>query len=361
MKLIEYLFRKVIPLFLGALVFFALVLILVDLMMNLWNFISNGVPGLKVLRIMGLYVPKCLWYATPIAILFAVSYTLSDLYANNELIAIFASGVSLTHFTFPLLIFAFGMSFALFFFDDKVVVPTYAKKTAEQEEVLKKDKTLNNDKIVILSENGNIVYKAEFYDDAAKRLTGVFIIIRNEDKSLETIIRADSASWRDEKWILSGGIQYTQTVDASGAHTMAAGSVSRENLARLIEPPETFQNNVISVETVNSATAKVYIEHLQKAGLPFAEPLSLYYKKFSFPFILFIVVFLSVGLSGKTRKNVMLMSLASCISAAVLFYVTQMITMLLAKFGAISPFMGAWFPVFMFVVIAAVVLRYART
>ena len=356
MKLVQYLFRKVIPLFLGAIVFFALVLILVDLMMNLWNFISNGVPGLKVMRIMGLYLPKCLWYATPIAILFAVSYTLSDLYANNELIAIFASGVSLTRFTFPLLIFAFGMSFALFFFDDKVVVPTYAKKTAEQEEVLKKDKTLNNDKIVILSENGNVCYKAEFYDDAAKRLTSLYIIIRNDDKTLNSVIRADSATWREDKWALSGGIQYT---DREGSIT--AGGVSRDILDRLTEPPETFQNNVISVETVDSATAKVYIDHLQKAGLPFAEPLSLYYKKFSFPFIVFIVVFLSIGLSGKTRKNVMLMSLASCISAAVLFYVMQMITMLLAKFGAISPFMGAWFPVFMFVVIAIVVLRYART
>ena len=356
MKIVEYLFRKVIPLFLGALLFFGLVLVMVDLMMNLWNFISNGVPGLKVLRIMALYIPKCLWYATPIAILFAVSYTLSDLYANNELIAIFASGISLTRFTFPLLVFAFGMSFALFFFDDKVVVPTYAKKTAEQEEALKKDKSLNNDKIVILSENGNITYKAEFYDDTAKRLTSVYLIIRNDDKTLNSIIRADSASWRENKWILSDGIQYTQKDG-----TIFVESVSHENLDRLTEPPETFQNNVISVETVDSKTAKVYIEHLQKAGLPFAEPLSLYYKKFSFPFILFIVVFLSVGLSGKTRKNVMLMSLASCISAAVLFYVTQMVTMLLAKFGAISPFMGAWFPVFMFVVIATVVLRYART
>lgn len=356
MKIVEYLFRKVIPLFLGAIVFFALVLIMVDLMMNLWNFISNGVPGLKVLRIMGLYVPKCLWYATPIAMLFAVSYTLSDLYANNELIAIFASGISLTRFTFPLLVFAFGMSFALFFFDDKIVVPTYAKKTAEQEEVLNKDKSLNNDKIVILSDNGNICYKAEFYDDDSKRLNSLYIILRNEDKSLNSVIRADSASWHDDRWFLSGAVQYTQE---NG--TVTAGAVSSDITKKLTEPPETFQNNVISVETVDSATAKVYIEHLQKAGLPFAEPQSLYYKKFSFPFILFIVVFLSVGLSGKTRKNVMLMSLASCISAAVLFYVTQMITMLLAKFGAISPFMGAWFPVFMFVVIAAVVLRYART
>ena len=356
MKIIEYLFRKVIPLFFGALIFFALVLILVDLMMNLWNFISNGVSGLKVLRIMALYLPKCLWYSTPIAILFAVSYTLSDLYANNELIAIFASGVSLTHFTFPLLVFAFGMSFALFFFDDKVVVPTYAKKTAEQEEVLKKDKSLNNDKIVILSENGNIIYKAEFYDDQAKRLTSLYVVLRNEDKSLNAVIRADSATWRDDHWSLAGGIQYTRRGDTLEAH-----SVTKENLDRLTEPPSTFQNNVISVETVDSKTAKVYIEHLQKAGLPYAEPLSLYYKKFSFPFILFIVVFLSVGLSGKTRKNVMLMSLASCISAAVLFYVMQMVTMLLAKFGAISPFMGAWFPVFMFVLIATIVLRYART
>ena len=356
MKLIEYLFRKVIPLFIGALFFFMLVLVLVDLMMNLWNFISNGVSGHAVFRIMTLYVPKCLWYATPIALLFAVSYTLSDLYANNELIAIFASGVSLLRFTAPLLLFAFGMSFALFFFDDKIVVPTYARKMEEQESVLKSDKTLNNDKIVILSENGTVCYKVDFYDDEAKRLNSLFVIIRNEDKTLNAVIRADSASWRDGKWLLSGAIQYTQK---DGVIT--AGSVSPEICARLTEPPETFQNNVISVETVNSATAKVYIEHLQKAGLPFAEPLSLYYKKFSFPFILFIVVFLSVGLSGKTRKNVMLMSLASCISAAVLFYVTQMITMLLAKFGAISPFMGAWFPVFMFVVIAAVVLRYART
>ena len=82
---------------------------------------------------------------------------------------------------------------------------------------------------------------------------------------------------------------------------------------------------------------------------------------FAFPFIVFIVVILSIGLSGKSRKNVMLISLASCISASVLFYITQMITMILAKYGAISHFMGAWFPVFLFVIISLVVLKYART
>ena len=76
---------------------------------------------------------------------------------------------------------------------------------------------------------------------------------------------------------------------------------------------------------------------------------------------MFIVVFLSIGLSGKSRKNVLLISLSLSVSAAVLFYVLQMITMLLSKFGYISPFMGAWFPVFLFIVISIVLLHYART
>ena len=356
MKLMQYLFKRFIPLFLGALLFFALVLVLVDLLMNLWNYISNQVPGATVGRILLMYVPKCVWYATPLAILFAVSYTLSDFYANNELVAIFASGVPLINFTAPLLVLSFLLSIGLFVFDDKLVVPTYAVKTSLQEKSLNKEKSLNNDKIVVISDEGNIVYKADYYDDASKRLYTVVIIVRNEDKTLAAIIRADSAVFQNDHWSLSGGTQYTFK---NG--TMSQRNPDREIIARLTEDPKTFQNNTVSVETVSAAEAKQYIEHLQKAGLPFSEELSLYYKKFAFPFILFIVVFLSIGLSGKTRKNVLLVSLAACISAAVLFYVSQMITMLLAKFQYISPFMGAWFPVFLFVAISIVLLRYART
>ncbi len=356
MKLMQYLFRRFIPLFLGALMFFAMVLVLVDLLMNLWNYISNQVPGARVGRILLMYMPKCMWYATPLAILFAVSYTLSDFYANNELVAVFASGVPLIRFTAPLLVLSFLLSLGLFFFDDRVVVPTYAVKTSLQEKSLNKEKSLNNDKIVVISDEGNIVYKADYYDDASKRLYTVIIIVRNEDKTLAAVIRADSAVFQNGHWNLSGGTQYTFKDG-----TMTQRSPERKVIDRLTEDPTTFQNNTVSVETVSAREAKQYIEHLQKAGLPFSEELSLYYKKFAFPFVLFIVVFLSIGLSGKTRKNVLLVSLAACISAAVLFYVSQMITMLLAKFQYISPFMGAWFPVFLFVAISIVLLKYART
>ena len=359
MKLVKYLFKRFLPIFFGALGFFSLVLVLVDLLMNLWKYIQNECPVSQVAYLMALYVPKTLWYSIPLGILFAVSYTLSDLYANNELTALFASGVSLLHFTLPLLIFSIIMSFALFFFEDYLVVPTYAKKTKLQATLLQEEKSMNNTSVVVLSDSSFLVYKAQSYDDSLKRLYDVYLVFRKDDKSLKAIVHADIASWNSDAqlWRLQNPTVYTYAED-----TLSYGTEVSENLLdRLNEPPETFRNNSISVEEVNTRDAKIYIEHLQRVGLPFNEELSVYYKKFAFPCIVFIVVFLSIGLSGKSRKNVLLISLSLSVCAAVLFYVMQMVTMLLAKFGYISPFMGAWFPVFFFIILSIVFLRFART
>jgi lipopolysaccharide export system permease protein len=57
----------------------------------------------------------------------------------------------------------------------------------------------------------------------------------------------------------------------------------------------------------------------------------------------------------------MLMSLLLSLSVAVMYYVTQMVAMLFAKWEYISPFTGAWFPVLLFIAASSVILRYART
>lgn len=356
MRFVIYLYRRFLPVFLGSIFFFALVLVLVDLLMNLWSFISQEVAPGDILRVIVLYIPKTLSFSLPLSILFAVSYTLSDLYAKNELTAVFASGVSLFHFTLPLLLLSLALSFGLFFFEDRVVVPTYAKKNELQDSLLNKTQSLNNDRIVIITKQGQIVYKADYYNDSEQRLVGLFVIFRDENKVLQKILRCNGASWKETYWECFEAIEYVVEGDYMNSYP-----VSQETMHLLTEPPETFRNNTVDVETVSVAEAKAYIARLRRAGLPVAEAASQYYKKFSFPLIVFIVVFLSIGLSGKTRKNVLLISLVLCIMAAVLFYVSQMVTMLLAQFGYISPFVGAWFPVILFIILSIVLLKFART
>lgn len=358
MKLVIYIMKKFIPVFLGALCFFGIILNVVDLLMNLWKYISLQVPMGTVFEIMKLYVPKTIWYSIPLAILFASSYCLSELYANNELLALFASGVSLLRFTLPMLIFSVIMTFALFQFEDKIVVNTYYRKTELQNEVLEQKDSANNSNVAVISEAGKLLYFVRDYNETQQRIYNVYVVFRDDEKNLEAILFSTSGKWDgdNEVWNLKNPVQY-EMVNGE----LSIVPVAKDYLSRINEPCSTFRRDSISIENVDVANAKLYIDHLKRAGLPYNEELSQYYKKFSFPFIVFIVVFLSIGLTGKTKKNVLLMSLAFSISAAVLFYVTQMVTMLMAQYGYISALAGAWSPVIMFIIISIVLLFFART
>ncbi len=358
MKLVIYLFKKIIPLFLGAMFFFSLVLNLVDLFMNISTYLQNGSEGKAILTVMMYYIPKTIWYAVPVAMLFSVSYALSDMYATNEIQALLASGVSLFRFTVPVLIVSFVMAFGLFNFENKYVVQTYEKKTAMQNKLLGKNDYVNNSNVIVLSDNGNIIYRAARYFENNKRLRSCYFIFRDDNRNLLAVVYSPQASWNTEQkvWDLENPVQYEPQNDS-----LIKTNVSYELISQLTESYEIFRKTNVDVQSVSAAEAKVYINHLKKAGLPYNEELSEYYKKYAFPFIVFIVVFLSIGLTGKARKNVLLISLASCIAASVLFYVTMMITMVLAKHGYISAFAGAWSPVIFFTIISIVLLRFART
>jgi lipopolysaccharide export system permease protein len=70
---------------------------------------------------------------------------------------------------------------------------------------------------------------------------------------------------------------------------------------------------------------------------------------------------LSISMGGRFRKNILLMSLLASLSAAVVFYVIEMITMMMARLGYIPPIVGAWFPVVVFIVLGVWLLRGAKT
>ncbi len=354
MTLYSYLAKKFFPVFLVSLSFFSFILVLLDLLINIWSYITQAVPVLQILHVSLLYVPKTISFAIPLAILFAASYSLSDLNAKNEMFAIFASGISLIRFTFPLLMFSIIASFGFLYFEDRVVVPSYNKKLLVQDILLQNTENKNNNQVVILLDKGKIVYKADYYDDESKKLHGLTVVLRDDEMKLQKILQATSATWREDTWLY-----YGETIfEIKDNEIFVTKDISGLEIR---EKPEVFQSNVVNVEAENIEDSKIYLEHLERTGLPMAESLSIYYKKFSFPFIISIVVFLSIGLSGKTKKNVLLVSLASSLGSAVLFYVTQMLTMLMAKFSVISPLMGAWFPVFLFVGISLVLLRYSKT
>lgn len=359
MKLAGYIFKLFLPLLLGALVLFCLAFEIVDLFMNMWKYLSNNVPVPVILKILYLYLPKTITFSLPLAILFATCYMLCILSSQNELVAMFASGISYIKAMLPLIIFSLLLSVGYFFFEDKIVVPFYKQYQELKNSSLNIEVDQNNSNVVIRSHDGQIIYKADVYEDANKRLNNVLLLVRNDDKSLNCIVKASNAQWNDEveRWILSGTVTYR--LDENGDLRYAVLNSDIELM--FDEPPETFRNNLVDVETVTVKEGKEYIEYLRRTGLPASEALSVYYKKYSFPFVIFIVTLLAIGLSGRSRRNVIIISMILSVGASVLFYVLQMVTMLLAKFGFVTPVAGAWFPVIVFFIISLILLRYSKT
>ncbi len=350
-----YLFRFFLLACLAALLFFVVLLELGDLFANLWKYLSNDVPFRQVGVVMFLYFPKCVSYAMPMAVLFASSYTIGSLYSRNELTAIFSSGVSLQAFAFPLILFGALLSVAFFFFEDGVVIRTLAARNTLNRALLRQEDSLSNTNIAVLSKTGEVVYTADYYESKDNRLYSLMAVKRDSRNAVECVLVAPLAVWSKDHWIPSDFVVY----DLSGSGSTA--SVTDAVPFSLDEPPETFMRNATSVDELSVAAARAYIDNLRKSGVPYAPQLSNYYKRFSFPLTIFIVLFFSVSLGGRFRKNVLLMSLLLSLSVAVLYYVTQMVTMLFAKWEYISPFAGAWTPVVIFTGLGLVTLRFART
>ena len=356
MKIIHrYLFRLFLPAFFVAFLFFILLLELGEVFGSLVQFLENNVSITQIGKIMFLYLPKCISFSLPLAILFAGSYTMGNMYAQNELISVFSSGMSLTRFTIPLLVFGFILSLGMIFFEDYVVIKFYKAKNEYKNELLSTKESLNTYDIVILSEGSKIIYISDYYDDSEKKLIGNILVIRDDDGNIQDVLKTSVLQWNGNNW--TSDEAYTYSFDSENKVT----SKLDFDFSILTEPPETFQKNIISVEEMSFYDAKIFIDNLKKTGLPYYEELSKYYRRFSFPFTIFIVLFFSISLGGKFKKNILLMSLLFSLGIATLYYITEMLTMLSAKWEYISPLSGAITPVIVFTVLSAYLLRHART
>jgi lipopolysaccharide export system permease protein len=354
MTLDRYLLKLFFPILLAALVMFVLLFSLIDLFANLWRYIANGAQIIQILRVSLFYLPKCVSYSLPVSLLFAASYSLGDLYAKNELTVISTSGIPLWRFTVSLIVFGILISIGFYYFDDSVVIPTYAQKTSLSRELLQQNGGLNNSDVVIISEGGKLVYSVDYYNDADRSLHGVLILERDESLDLVSLIRARQARWVQSRWVLDDGTKYFWS------HGILTERPYFEE-GRYTEDPGTFRRSAVNVEELKTQDAILFIEDLKRAGFPYFKALSDYYRRFAFSVTPLVVLLLSIPMGGRFSKNILLMSLLASLIAAVIYYVAQMVTMMFAKLGYLDPLWGAWAPVIFFIGLGILFIRTART
>ncbi len=346
------------PTLLVAMIFFITILQLVDIFANLWRYLNAEVPLPVIGRISLLYIPKCISFSMPIGILFSISFTLGNYYANNELIAVFGSGFSLEQFTRPLLVCGLLLSIAGYYFEDRMVIPAFKEKNQLSKEVLGEDDSMSNSNVTVLSHRNTVIYNADFYNDEQKSLKELTILFLSPGGDFLTRVDADSARWEGENWVLHSVRIFRFDGPDSFMQERFQAQWTDE---RLDEAPDAFQRISREVDEMNTQEAKAWVTFLRRTGLPYKGALTEYYQRFSFALTPLIVAFLSCSLGGRFKKNILLMSLLSSLVLSVIYYVAQMIMVLLARLGYIPPLYGAWSAFLLFLIIGFVLYRTAQT
>ncbi|MDR3131335.1 MAG: LptF/LptG family permease [Treponema sp.] len=354
MVLDRYLVRQFFPIFLVAAIMFILLLTLIDLFSNLWRYLNYEVPFSQILLVCYYYIPKSISYATPISLLFAAAYTLGDLYARNELTSVFSSGIPFWRFSASLLIIGTAASLFSFFFQDQIVVPTFKKKNDLNRQLLHQQYTEDNSDIVIKAKNGNLIYSVDYFDDASTSLNGVSIIEQSSGGEFISLIRASRASWNGEYWSFTNALVYSWEGEFLRVKSLEATDSYRED-------PEIFRRRAIEAENLPAKDAAGLVRDLKNAGLPFIGALADYYHRYSFSAVSFVVMILSISMGGRFKKNILLMSLLASLVSTVVFYVMEMISMMMARLGYIPPIVGAWFPIVFFSALGILLLQSAKT
>jgi len=355
MVLDKYLLRQFFPIFFVAITMFVFLLLLIDLFSNLVRYLNNEVPIATIVKISLYFIPKSVSYAMPISLLFASAYTLGDLYAKNELTSIFSSGIPFSRFCVSLVAVGLAASIFSFYLDDKIVIPTLKIKNDLSNRALKKYVTESNSDIVIKAKNGLVIYSVDYFDSENDVLNGVSVVEMSEKGIFISQIRSPSAKWNETYWEFRNAVIYKY--DNEGILRVSPFLFSTS----YNEHPDIFRRKAVNVEELSAKEAGLLVEDLRAAGLPYYSAQANYFHRYSFAAASFIVMILSVSMGGRFRKNILLMSLFTSLITAVVYYIAEMLSMMLAGLNYIHPFIGAWFPVLIFVFIGVILLRGAKT
>lgn len=348
-----------IPFLILGVVFFSLILVLGDIFAHLWQYLNKDVPFSQALYVSLLYAPKAVSYALPIGAMFASAFSLGTLGARNELIAIFGSGVSLFRFVIPILILALLMCVGGYFWEDRIVIPYMKQRSALSKELLDIQDPTTRSKVVLISDQGRILYYADTYNHENKILTGLTVVLLDEEGKFYRRIDAEAGTWQEDTatWHLESCRVFTN---------VGNNEVSQEIQAlyeddRLVEDPDTFKIDTRELEEMNNKEALLWIQTQRRAGLPYRVHQSELYQRYTIAFTPFLVVFFAGALGGRFRRNILLMSLLASLGLSSAWYIVRMLATILSGNGMITPLMGAVAPYLFFLVIGSWLFVYAKT
>jgi lipopolysaccharide export system permease protein len=350
--LTAYLAKMFVTRILAVLVMLVLVLMMMDLLSESGKVLAaTGNGQAELLTYASLRVPQLIARFLPYSVLLATLITLVGLNQHSEVVAMKAAGLSAHQVLAPLVLTAAVVSLASFAFNERVVTRATATLKAWQANdygPVPRDSGVRAN--VYVTDGPNILSAASVTGNgAAMTMQGVTYYTRSDEGMIVERISAPTARYANPGWRLENVRRFQ--VQGANSETLPALVVGKGVTPQQIELAK------VDAETKSFFTLTDSIARYEDAGRNSDELRTGWWHKLSGPLSAMLMPILgSIAAFGLARSGQLFVRALIGMALGFAYFVVDNAAMAMGGFGGYPPFLAAFAPFFLFLLIGETML-----
>ena len=347
-----YLAKLFIVRIFAVLVMLVLVLMMLDLLSRTGDILTpEGNGQAETWKYVSLRVPQLVSRFLPYSVLLATLITLVTLNANSEVVSMKAAGLSAHQVLAPLLLTAGIISLLIFAFNERIVTRANATLKAweavEYGPIPQETGTRSN---VYLTDGEHILTATTLSGSGEKiRMTGVTWYERAPGGLIRQQITADSATFANPDWRLEKPKRFD--VGTAESETVEAVVVGETLTPERIDLQSVDPDGQPFWELTDTITA------YEALGRRTSEMKAKWWHRISGPLSAFLMPLLgSIAAFGLARSGQLFVRAVIGMALGFAYFVVDNAALAMGSFGGYPPFLAAWAPFLLFLLVGETVL-----
>ncbi|PVX30807.1 LPS export ABC transporter permease LptG [Sphingomonas pokkalii] len=333
---------------LGALV---LVLTSLDLLSESAAILAHpGNGNAQIWVYVTLRVPQIVQTFLPYSVLGGAIFTLAQLNQNSEIIALKSGGLSAHQVLAPLMLSGLVVAGLSFTFNDRIV----SRATATLEQWKKVDYAPlpvdRGDRAnVWVQAGGNLIEVKQIKGKGTAAQLYDIIVYERTNGSLTSVLGAKHGVYAGSAWRVDGAKRFDV---ASGTISTIGTTIIGQGVR-----PDQFTLAHVDPDSMSFGELRAAIQELKEAGRPTKALEGSLWHKLSGPLSAFLMPLLgAVSAFGLARSGKLFVRVVIGMALGFLYFVADNFALAMGNLGAYPPFLAAWAPFLLFLMIGEAVL-----
>lgn len=323
--------------------------------------VQEEIPAVYAFQYTLYQIPEIIVMLFPASCLMGTLICLSSMARKNELVAMFANGISLARIAFVLLCLVFIVCCISFIVTDRVLPPLSKAKAHFYRTVIeqKPDRMTDINQNRIWYRSNNLIYNIGAFDSRKDTILGISIYTFDEAFNLVQQLEAKRALFEDDLWQLEDGV--VTIFEGDPPFPLSQPFVRKP--VKLEEKPEDFREIEREVETLRLKHLWRFITRNAAAGIDTNAYEVLFWSKISMALVPLVMAILAIPFGVyQQRHSSLVRDITVCFFLIIVYWLFYSTALSMGKSGTIPPLIAAWLPsVVFFILGVSMILRGRRT